>query len=154
MFQFTAFPLHDYGFIMQWPSFSRPGFPIRISPDRWLCAPTRSFSQLFTSFIGSWCQGIHPLLLLAWPINKKFNSEEKILSRPRRGDFLAFSRIFWTCSKKLRSVYKKSSGIIFSFLSFFVSASYANTFSIKSINIFVYIEIWYMRIKSTEKLLT
>ena len=27
--------------------------PIQISPDHWICAPPRSFSQLITSFIGS-----------------------------------------------------------------------------------------------------
>ena len=36
------------------------GFPIRKSPDQWIFAPPRSFSQLVTSFIGSQCQGIHP----------------------------------------------------------------------------------------------
>ena len=30
-------------------------------------APNRSFSQLIASFIGTWCQGIRPVLLLAWP---------------------------------------------------------------------------------------
>ena len=40
------------------------GFPIRISADRWIFAPPRSFSQLITSFIGSKCQGIHPALFL------------------------------------------------------------------------------------------
>ena len=29
------------------------GFPIQISPDHWIFAPPRSFSQLITSFIGS-----------------------------------------------------------------------------------------------------
>ena len=38
---------------------------IRISTARWIFAPPRSFSQLITSFIGSWCQGIHPTLLVA-----------------------------------------------------------------------------------------
>ena len=41
---------------------------IRKSPDHWLCAPTRSLSQLITSFIGSWCQGIHHAPFVAWPI--------------------------------------------------------------------------------------
>jgi hypothetical protein len=36
-----------------------PGFPIRISPDHWLLAPPRSFSQLATSFFACSCQGIH-----------------------------------------------------------------------------------------------
>ena len=42
-------------------------FLIRRSPDLWLCAPTRSLSQLITSFIGSWCQGIHHAPFVAWP---------------------------------------------------------------------------------------
>ena len=42
------------------------GFPIRISTDRGLFAAPRSFSQLVTSFIGSWCQGIPFMLFLAW----------------------------------------------------------------------------------------
>ena len=32
---------------------SSAGFPIQISPDHWIFAPPRSFSQLITSFIGS-----------------------------------------------------------------------------------------------------
>ena len=31
-------------------------------------APNRSLSQLITSFIGSWCQGIHHAPFVAWPI--------------------------------------------------------------------------------------
>ena len=41
------------------------GFPIRKSADHWLFAPTRSLSQLVTSFIVSQCQGILPALLVA-----------------------------------------------------------------------------------------
>ena len=41
------------------------GFPIQISADRWIFAPPRSFSQLITSFFGSWCLGIHPMLFVA-----------------------------------------------------------------------------------------
>ena len=41
-------------------------FHIRKSPDRSLFAAPRSLSQLITSFIGSWCQGIHLMLLFAW----------------------------------------------------------------------------------------
>ena len=43
------------------------GFPIRKSPDQWIFAPPRSLSQLVTSFIGSWCQGIPLALFIAWP---------------------------------------------------------------------------------------
>ena len=42
------------------------GFPIRKSADRSLFAAPRSLSQLITSFFGSWCQGIHLMLLFAW----------------------------------------------------------------------------------------
>ena len=44
------------------------GFPIRRSPDRSLFAAPRSLSQLITSFIGSWCQGIPLALFIAWPM--------------------------------------------------------------------------------------
>src|ERR1051326_7336924 len=43
----------------------RRGCPIRISPDHSLLAAPRGFSQPSTSFIGSWCQGIHRAPLLA-----------------------------------------------------------------------------------------
>ena len=43
------------------------GFPIRKSTGHRLFASNRSLSQLIASFFGSWCQGIHPVLLLAWP---------------------------------------------------------------------------------------
>ena len=45
--------------------FCLPGFPIQKSTDLCLLAAPRSLSQLATSFIGVWCHGIHPVLLLA-----------------------------------------------------------------------------------------
>ena len=42
------------------------GCPIRKSPDQWLFAPTRSLSQLITSFIASQSLGIHRSLLFAF----------------------------------------------------------------------------------------
>ena len=36
-----------------------PGYPIRLSADRRICAPPRSFSQLVTAFFASLLQGIH-----------------------------------------------------------------------------------------------
>ena len=42
------------------------GFPIRKSTDQSPFAAPRSLSQLVTSFVGSWCQGIHLMLLFAW----------------------------------------------------------------------------------------
>ena len=45
----------------EWPSFRRPGCPIRISADQRSSAPTRGLSQLVTSFIASVSLGIrHP----------------------------------------------------------------------------------------------
>ena len=67
MFQFRGFPSYTYGFSIWWQISILPGFPIRTSADQWIFAPTRSFSQLVTSFVGSWCQVILPTLLLAWP---------------------------------------------------------------------------------------
>ena len=46
------------------------GFPIRTSPDRCLFAAPRGLSQLATSFIGSYCQGIHPALFFTWPLQE------------------------------------------------------------------------------------
>ena len=42
------------------------GFPIRKSTDQCLFAAPRGLSQLVTSFVGSWCQGIPLVLFLAW----------------------------------------------------------------------------------------
>ena len=49
-----------------------PGFPIRTSMDQYLLAVPHGFSQLTTSFFGSWCQGIHLMLFFACPINLNF----------------------------------------------------------------------------------
>ena len=43
----------------EWYCFTVPGCPIRISTDRQLFAPPRSFSQLITSFFASESLGIH-----------------------------------------------------------------------------------------------
>ena len=66
MFQFPSFPSLDYGFIKWSHILHMSGFPIRKSADRSLFAAPRSLSQLVTSFVGSWCQGIHLMLFLAW----------------------------------------------------------------------------------------
>ncbi len=52
---------------IQWdvPGFAQVGFPIRKSPDQRLCAAPRSLSQLATSFIACFCQGIHRAPLVA-----------------------------------------------------------------------------------------
>ena len=63
MFQFRRFPSYTYWFSIWYLSV---GFPIRKSTDQSSFAAPRSLSQLITSFIGSWCQGIPLALLLAW----------------------------------------------------------------------------------------
>ena len=67
MFQFTGFPSMRYGLAHGWLEFVQPGFPIQKSAALWIFAPPRSLSQLITSFFGSQCQGIRPVLFLAWP---------------------------------------------------------------------------------------
>ena len=44
------------------------GYPIRKSPDHSVFAAPRSLSQLITSFIACWHQGIHHVLLVACSI--------------------------------------------------------------------------------------
>ena len=59
MFQFPGLALPKKA--GEWPSFRRPGCPIRISADQRSSAPTRGLSQLVTSFIASVSLGIrHP----------------------------------------------------------------------------------------------
>ena len=86
MFQFRRFPSYSYVFTV-W--YLAVGFPIRKSPDRSLFAAPRSLSQLITSFIGSWCQGIPLALFLAWPSSKslpRFSVNQPQLLAP--SDFL------------------------------------------------------------------
>ena len=49
----------DYGFIGLYGGFTPVGFPIRKSPGQSLLAALRGLSQLATSFIAFFCQGIH-----------------------------------------------------------------------------------------------
>ena len=49
----------DYGFIGLYAGFTSVGFPIRTSPSQSLLAARRGLSQLATSFIAIFCQGIH-----------------------------------------------------------------------------------------------
>ena len=46
-----------------------PGSPIRTSLDQSSFSAPQSFSQNSTSFIASYCQGIHRLRLSSWPYN-------------------------------------------------------------------------------------
>ena len=66
MFQFADLPLPGL-FDSTWSDWAlpQPGFPIRTSPDQSLLAAPRGVSSPATSFIGSWCQGIHPVPCVA-----------------------------------------------------------------------------------------
>ena len=64
---------YTYLFSIWYYSIAVVGFPIRISADRWIFAPPRSFSQLVTSFVVSWCQGILRMLFIAWSRQLKNN---------------------------------------------------------------------------------
>ncbi len=57
MFQFPGFASTAYVFSGRYPI--GVGCPIRISTDQSLLAAPRGFSQRATSFVASWCQGIH-----------------------------------------------------------------------------------------------
>ena len=62
MFQFPALASRIAG----WYLFKVPGCPIRKSADQRSFAPTRSLSQLITSFIASESQGIRHVPLLTF----------------------------------------------------------------------------------------
>ena len=62
MFQFPGFASPHYGFMRRYPK--GVGCPIRTSTDQSLLAAPRGFSQRATSFIASWCQGIHRMPFL------------------------------------------------------------------------------------------
>ena len=66
MFQFPSFPAHSYVFTVRYLILHQVCSHIRKSPDRGLFTAPRGLSQLVTSFIGSWCQGIHLTLFFAW----------------------------------------------------------------------------------------
>ena len=69
MFQFPGFASIAYVFSDRYPI--GVGCPIRISTDQRLLAAPHGFSQRATSFIASWCQGIHrmPFLCSRIPID-------------------------------------------------------------------------------------
>jgi hypothetical protein len=57
-------PRSMYSTVRPW-TLLQGGFPIRISSDQRLLATPRSISLPATSFVGSWRQGIHRMLLVA-----------------------------------------------------------------------------------------
>ena len=70
------------------------GFPIRKSPDQSSFATPRSLSQLITSFIGSWCQGIPLALFLAWPSSESASARCVSVHSLRSGRKLRLAPLF------------------------------------------------------------
>ena len=68
MFQFPGFPTVTYEFSKRFMILHHEGFPIRKSTDQCLFTAPRGLSQLVASFFGSWCQGIHLMLFIAWTL--------------------------------------------------------------------------------------
>ena len=67
MFQFPRFPLSSLCVQQEsTQAFPWVGFPIRASTDQCLTTTSRGLSQLSTPFFGSWRQGIHRTLLVAF----------------------------------------------------------------------------------------
>jgi hypothetical protein len=68
MFQFPGYPSWGYVFLPRCAGIPPRGFPHSdISGWSRVHTPHRSFSQCTTSFLGSWRQGIHRALLVAYP---------------------------------------------------------------------------------------
>ena len=75
MFRFPPFSTLPYVFRQRWHALRVPGFPIRTSPDQRPLAAPRGFSQLATSFLNSWRQGIRHVPLLPRPLQLKSASQ-------------------------------------------------------------------------------
>ena len=80
-------------------------FHIRKSAGRSLFAAHRSLSQLVTSFVGSWCQGIRPVLFIAWTFSCSFlawvivdNRLKFCLTPQWINHCLLFHLLRWNCS--------------------------------------------------------
>ena len=79
MFQFPGFASPPYVFRWRYPK--GVGCPIRISTDQSLLAAPRGFSQRATSFIASWCQGIHRM---PFSCSRSHGTSPKVMSLPKR----------------------------------------------------------------------
>ena len=66
MVQFSWFAFLPYVFRQESEGFTFRGCPIRKSPDQSLLTTPRGLSQLATSFIAGFRQGIHQTPLIAW----------------------------------------------------------------------------------------
>ena len=88
MFQFPGLALTT---MRKWLFFKQPGCPIRKSSDQRLFAPTRSLSQLITSFIASVSLGIHHTPLLTFFCSRLIYYQHYNNNQYRRGVAHTFS---------------------------------------------------------------
>ena len=147
MFQFGGFPTHTYVFSIRFMVLHHECFHIRISTDRSLFAAPRSFSQLIASFIGSWCQGIHLMLLFAWTFSclvlsifswiawvswtffRFVNSCEKVLSFC---SWISFSTFRWNCNfTQIGKTYNFFANLVKNYLSSYLFVSYSSIYFIR-----------------------
>ena len=124
------------------------GFPIRKSPDRSLFAAPRGLSQLVTSFFGSWCQGIRPVLFFAWN-SYLYSLFSELLEFLRKQDNFRIEKVypfrvaFFHLSVKLYRIFSMRLPLIwkdsinFSILSSFI-CSFLTHFIQISLNFFFY----------------
>ena len=81
MFQFSGFASYPYVFRVGWPSALGRVSPFG-HPRIKVCLQTpRGFSHATTSFIASYCLGIHRMRLFTWPYN------------PNKSGFIPFCRL-------------------------------------------------------------
>jgi hypothetical protein len=64
MFHFPPFASQHYVFMLQYLAYAKWVSPFRYLRITGLLPPPRSFSQAHTSFIASYCQGIHRVHLI------------------------------------------------------------------------------------------
>ena len=93
------------------PASPGRGCPIRRSPDHSLLAAPRGLSQPSTSFIGSWCQGIHRAPLLARrldlstsPSRQDQRSQKNLAYRPVRSQLGMSAERLYFCLLNYSSI--------------------------------------------------
>jgi hypothetical protein len=115
MFHFPAFPPHAL-YIQAWVTghdscrvspFGHPRIKARLT------AP-RGFSQPPTSFIGSWCQGIHRVPLLTWPqrcsrplCSSQATGGPNLIPAPRAHASVRRSARGWSVARRARQLLRR-----------------------------------------------
>ena len=108
-------------------------------------APNRSLSQLIASFIGTWCQGIHPALLLAWP-----NRIIWVYHRPSFVSITWYANVRYSCYlltiKKTLSFFSNRISIDIFDISYLVFMVQLKDLSLSKINSILVLRIFFAHI--------